>query len=240
MDKTKNYYDILDVPSFCEIKDIRKSYRRLALIYHPDRVAVPHKKKAEEKFKEIVEAHFVLSDPRKKKVYDDYLKSRSGTAGPQPDFTTAQKRTKRQSFTEAEVEEMLKRYFGENGYRSFKEKQKKDFSDSGYYYKHAPTVPRPWGLTPEGQGAAVVFCLFFYTMTLVNKGIRVPLVIDIVVPLGLLYILLESRLKKIKEPAVEAGPLWIIWLCYLITVYIVLSQALATLQPAGPASGGPH
>ncbi len=238
MDKTKNYYDILDIPSFSEIKDIRKSYRRLALIYHPDRVAVPHKKKAEEKFKEIVEAHFVLSDPRKKKVYDDYLRARTG--GPQPDFTaTPKKKTKQQSYTEAEIEEMLRRYFGENGYRTFRDKQEKDFSDAGYFYRRAPLIRQVWGLTPEGQGAAVVFCLFFYTMTLANKGIRVPLVIDIVVPIGLLYILLEARLKKIKEPALEAGPLWIIWLCYLLTIYIVLSQTFGTVQPAGPAVNFP-
>lgn len=238
MDKTKNYYDILDLPRFSEITAIRKSYRRLALIYHPDRVAVPHKKKAEEKFKEIVEAHYVLADPKKKRVYDDYLRARTGE--PAPDFTQKPKqRTRQQSYTEAEIEEMLRRYFGENGYRSFRDKQKKDFSDSGYFYRHAPLVREVWGLTPEGQGAAVVFCLFFYTMTLVNKGINVPVAIDVVVPVGLLYILLEARLKKIKEPAVEAGPLWIIWLCYLITFYIVLSQAFQTVHPAGPASGVP-
>lgn len=238
MDKSKNYYDILDIPSFSEIKVIRKSYRRLALIYHPDRVAQPHKKKAEEKFKEIVEAHYVLSDPKKKKVYDDYLNARTG--GPTPDFTAEpKKKSRQQSFTEAEVEEMLRRYFGEHGYRSFRDKQSKDFSNRGHFYKNAPLLRQVWGLTPEGQGAAVVFCLFFYTMTLVNRGIQVPLVIDIIVPLGLLYILLESRLKGIKEPAVQAGPLWIIWLCYFITFYMVLTQAFQTISPAPPATSFP-
>lgn len=238
MDKNKNYYDTLDLPRFSEIKEIRKSYRRLALIYHPDRVAVPHKKQAEEKFKEIVEAHFVLSDHRKKKVYDDYLRARVG--GPEPDFTQYDKnKAKRQSYTEAEVAEILKRYFGENGYRSFREKQRKDFSNSGYFYKHAPLVRQVWGMSPEGQGAAVLFCLFFYTMTFFNRGIQVPLILEGIIPIGLLYILLEARLKKIQEPALEAGPLWIIWLCYLITLVMVINQAFHTVNLAPRAVSYP-
>lgn len=227
MDLNKNYYDILDIQHFAEIKEVRKSYRRLALIYHPDRVAAPHKKKAEEKFKEIVEAHYVLADPKKKKTYDQYLQAR--TPGPCPDFTQSTRKGKRQSYTEAEIQEILRRYFGENGYRTFKDRQTKDFSNKGRFYRRAPLIKQVWGMSAEGQLAAVVFCLFFYTMTFFNRDIKIPIALEIVIPAGLMYILLESRLKKIKEPAIESGPIWMIWLCYFIALVMTLSQAFQTV-----------
>ncbi|XP_067136171.1 dnaJ homolog subfamily B member 9-like [Centruroides vittatus] len=64
-----NYYNILGLSSDASEKEIRKAYRELAKIYHPDRNT---EKDAEEKFREIVQAYEVLSDPVKKKVYDKY------------------------------------------------------------------------------------------------------------------------------------------------------------------------
>lgn len=64
----KDYYKILGVDKSASQDEIKKVYRKLALKYHPDRN--PGDKAAEEKFKEITEAHEVLSDLEKRKKYD--------------------------------------------------------------------------------------------------------------------------------------------------------------------------
>jgi len=65
----KDYYEILGVPRAASDADIKKSFRKLARQYHPD--VAKDKKQAEEKFKEINEAYEVLSDPDKRKKYDE-------------------------------------------------------------------------------------------------------------------------------------------------------------------------
>ena len=65
----KDYYEILGVSKEATPDEIRKSYKKLAIKWHPDK-HVEDKKEAEEKFKEIAEAYSVLSDPDKKKEYD--------------------------------------------------------------------------------------------------------------------------------------------------------------------------
>jgi molecular chaperone DnaJ len=66
--QTKDYYGILGVKKTASADDIRKAFRKLARKYHPD--VNPGDKKAEEKFKELSEANDVLSDPKKRKIYD--------------------------------------------------------------------------------------------------------------------------------------------------------------------------
>src|SRR5436309_2006242 len=65
----KDYYKILGVDKNASQKDIQKAYRKLARQFHPD--VNPGDKTAEEKFKEINEANEVLSDPQKRKEYDE-------------------------------------------------------------------------------------------------------------------------------------------------------------------------
>src|SRR5690348_9599216 len=65
----KDYYKILGVNKNAGEKEIRSAYRKLARKYHPD--VNPGDKAAEEKFKEINEANEVLSDPEKRKKYDE-------------------------------------------------------------------------------------------------------------------------------------------------------------------------
>jgi curved DNA-binding protein len=66
----KDYYGILDVSKDASEKDIKHAYRKLARKYHPD--MNPDDKAAEERFKEINEAYEVLSDPEKRKLYDQF------------------------------------------------------------------------------------------------------------------------------------------------------------------------
>lgn len=65
----KDYYKILGVERTADAKAIKKAYRELARRYHPD--ANPGDKRAEQRFKEISEAYEVLSDPEKRKRYDE-------------------------------------------------------------------------------------------------------------------------------------------------------------------------
>jgi len=73
----RDLYEILGVAKNASDEDLKKSYRKLAMKYHPDRN--PDNKEAEEKFKEAKEAYEVLSDPKKRPAYDNY-----GHAGVDP------------------------------------------------------------------------------------------------------------------------------------------------------------
>ncbi|MDQ3633366.1 MAG: molecular chaperone DnaJ [Acidobacteriota bacterium] len=66
----KDYYKTLDVKKSADAKEVKKAYRRLARKYHPD--VNPGDKSAEEKFKEIQEAYDVLSDEKKRKIFDKF------------------------------------------------------------------------------------------------------------------------------------------------------------------------
>lgn len=65
----KDYYKILGLVRGASDDDIKKAYRKMALKYHPDKNKSPG---AEERFKEIAEAYDVLSDKRKREVYEQH------------------------------------------------------------------------------------------------------------------------------------------------------------------------
>src|SRR5215204_2882252 len=96
----QDYYEILGIKRDAKPDEIKKAYRRLARKYHPD--VNPGDKAAEERFKLMSEAHDVLSDPKKRAVYDRFgqysdnladaaarggTSSSSGGAAPGFDFT---------------------------------------------------------------------------------------------------------------------------------------------------------
>src|SRR5579864_7786235 len=101
----KDYYEMLGVKKSASADDIRKAFRKLARKYHPD--VNPGDKGAEEKFKALSEANDVLSDPKKRKIYDQlgfysdnidpatadaYARAGGGTGGPSAGFPGGQPR----------------------------------------------------------------------------------------------------------------------------------------------------
>src|SRR6266498_3425971 len=83
MSPKHDYYETLSVPRTAKADDIRKSYRKLARKYHPD--LNPGDKSAEEHFKKVQEAYDVLSDPKKRQMYDQYgFYSENGFPGAGP------------------------------------------------------------------------------------------------------------------------------------------------------------
>src|SRR3954471_4943819 len=79
----RDYYEVLGVAKTADGEEIKRSYRRLAMKYHPDR-AEGDKSEAELKFKECAEAYEVLADPAKRKRYDQF--GHGGVTG-QHDFS---------------------------------------------------------------------------------------------------------------------------------------------------------
>ncbi|CAG8720605.1 443_t:CDS:2, partial [Cetraspora pellucida] len=76
-----NYYEILGLEANATEDDIRKAYRRQALIWHPDK-NVQNREEAEAKFKLIAEAYEVLSDVDKRRIYNQYGEEGLKNGGP--------------------------------------------------------------------------------------------------------------------------------------------------------------
>ena len=77
----RDFYEILGVPKNASDEEIKKSYRKLAMKFHPDRNQGEATKEAEVKFKEAKEAYEMLSDPQKRAAYDQH-----GHAGVDPNM----------------------------------------------------------------------------------------------------------------------------------------------------------
>src|ERR1700755_1542627 len=93
--KQVDYYEVLGLKKGATADEIKKAYRRLARKHHPD--VNPGDKSAEDKFKKITEANDILSDEKKRKIYDrfgyysdqlteDSMPFGAGTAGGQGNF----------------------------------------------------------------------------------------------------------------------------------------------------------
>ncbi|KAF4367596.1 uncharacterized protein LOC115709847 [Cannabis sativa] len=81
-----DYYNILKVNRNASEDDLKKAYKRLAMIWHPDKNPATKRSEAEAKFKRISEAYDVLSDPLKRQIYDLYGEEalKSGQFPPPP------------------------------------------------------------------------------------------------------------------------------------------------------------
>ncbi len=118
----KDYYKILGVSTATSDEELRKSYRKLAMQYHPDRN--PNNPAAEEKFKEVAEAYGVLTDPVKRREYDACRASgktfTNGQSGAGGDFTYSQEDILRDLFKDPRFQQMFSgilREFQRSGFR---------------------------------------------------------------------------------------------------------------------------
>ncbi len=113
----RDYYEILGVTRDVNAQQIKKAYRSLALKYHPDRVPAEEKKEAEQKFKEISEAYGVLSDSKKREMYDQY-----GHAGIDQQYTSEdifRGADFNSVFEDLGLGDILGRVFGDSGFDLF-------------------------------------------------------------------------------------------------------------------------
>ncbi len=78
----KDFYSVLGVSRQANPDELKKAFRKLAMKYHPDKN--PNDKAAEERFKEVNEAYDVLSDPKKKQMYDQFGHAAFQGGGPGP------------------------------------------------------------------------------------------------------------------------------------------------------------
>jgi len=107
----KNRYEILGISSSATPEEIKKAYRTLALKYHPDRN--PGDKKAEEKFKELAAAYEILSDPEKRREYDEAVAGRVPFgAGPRGPFGPGGRAQAESDVESMSIDEILRRFGG--------------------------------------------------------------------------------------------------------------------------------
>jgi molecular chaperone DnaJ len=81
----RDYYEILGVTKTASVEEIKASYRKAALKWHPDR-SPENKEEAEHRFRECTEAYSILSDAQKRQIYDTYGHAGLAGVGTQPDF----------------------------------------------------------------------------------------------------------------------------------------------------------
>src|SRR3974390_3074481 len=81
----RDFYEVLSVSKTATVEEIKSSYRKSAMQWHPDRNP-DNKEEAEIRFRECTEAYAVLSDPQKRQIYDTYGHAGLASSGGQTDF----------------------------------------------------------------------------------------------------------------------------------------------------------
>lgn len=93
--KFQDYYQILGVDKRASSEEIKKQYRKLAMLHHPDKN--PDKPEAEDKFRQINEAYDVLSDPEKRQRFDSFMGAEKANARPSTSARSSQRTSPKES-----------------------------------------------------------------------------------------------------------------------------------------------
>jgi curved DNA-binding protein len=193
-----DYYKILGVDKAASTEDIKKAYRKLARKYHPD--INPNNKEAHKKFQEVNEANEVLSDPEKRKKYDQYGKDWKHAE----EFEKAKQQQKQRTYTGGGNE-----FFGNGGDDNFSDFFESLFGGGG---RRERRETRFRGNDYEAQlqlSLREAFTTHQRTLTLNGKNIRIT------IPAGV-----EDgqkiRLKGHGAPGSNGGPNGDLYITFVI------------------------
>lgn len=143
----KDYYKILGVNKNASKEEIQSAYRKLAKKYHPD--FNPGNKTAEEKFKEINEAHEVLSDPAKREKYDQLGSNWEDILRQQQYQRPGYRHQNAEWETASDFSDFFKAFFGNMAGFETEEDFKSDFDSEKEVYPPTPHVEHPIYITLE-------------------------------------------------------------------------------------------
>lgn len=127
----ENYYDILGVPENASCDEIKMAFRKLALLYHPDKN--PHTK---ELFIKVLQAYEVLSNPELRKKYDRGLLS----ASPATSQNYSHRKKEKRKRWEVSEEEEKRRWY----YKNYFEKLKREYEQEKQKYEHQTIMYNEW------------------------------------------------------------------------------------------------
>ncbi|KFK40859.1 hypothetical protein AALP_AA2G050800 [Arabis alpina] len=183
-----DYYNVLNVNPSASEDDLKKSYRRLAMKWHPDKNPTSNKE-AEAKFKQISEAYDVLSDPHRRQIYDQYgedgLKSSDlPTAGE----TSTQQRSYNAGFQyyPRDAEDIFAEFFGASGeIFGGGGGVRRNFENGGSRFRSADAGSQTSRKAPANRKAPAIESKLACTLEELYKGGRRKMRISRVVPDGL-------------------------------------------------------
>jgi len=194
-----DYYKILGVDKTASTEDIKKAYRKLARKYHPD--INPNNKEAHKKFQEVNEANEVLSDPEKRKKYDQYGKDWKHAE----EFEKARQQQKQRTYSGGGDE-----FFGGGGEGNFSDFFETLFGSAGGRTGRRETKFRGHDYEAQLQlNLREAFTTHQRTVTLDGKNIRIT------IPAGV-----EDgqkiRLKGHGAPGTNGGPNGDLYITFVI------------------------
>ncbi len=209
----KNHYKTLGIQRGSNTALIRKTYRRLALQHHPDRVSPEFKKDAETRFKDIVEAYYVLGHAQRRQVYDAQYSSYSNGYSQAQYRNTSARQYRQSSGASKETEEILRRYFEDRGFDDFVQKEWQDFQFQ----------PTDWseilGNSRKAKGLAIFLALLLFflpgNLSLIGHFLFMPWAW-----IGFLYIVFPGL--RFNDNLLE--PLYLIasWILLIFSVLFLL------------------
>lgn len=144
----ENYYDILGVPHKASIEEIKIAFRKLAILYHPDK-----NPETKDLFVKILQAYEVLSNPILKEKYDKSMYHTHQT------YTAPTQKEKRDKWEVTAQDEKRRQY-----YKEYFEKLKKEYQKEKQKYEQTNTPYHEW----KYWIIAILICATIFLITTIN------------------------------------------------------------------------